>query len=64
MRFKDIRKGIWDIAFKLAISSCGGECGECGICQNPYLLMPQDERQSCGSGTRVVKGKSGGDGMR
>lgn len=46
MALKDIAKRIGNIAFRLAISSCGGDCGKCGICQNLSCLIPMNERQS------------------
>jgi len=46
MGFKDIGKRIGNAAFNLAMASCSGDCGKCGICQNPSHPMPQDERQS------------------
>ena len=46
MRFKDIGKRIGNIAIRVAMSGCGGECGKCGICQNLSPLIPQGERQS------------------
>ena len=47
MRFKGIGKKIGDMAYKLAVSdcNCGGECGKCGVCQNPHPPTLCDERQ-------------------
>ena len=64
MGLKDVGKSMGNIAFRLAMFSCGGECRKCGICQNHSPSMSQDERQSRGNENWVVMTKSGGDDMR
>ena len=63
MALKDIAKRIGNIAFRLATSSCGGDCGKCGICQNSSRLMPLNERQSHGKGNSGGIAKFGGEGI-
>ena len=57
MKLKGIGKRIGNMAFRLAMYSCGGECGKCGICKNPSPPISQSDSQSRENGIWVEMAK-------